>query len=311
MAEHAAVQRFRTSSGEIAYLDAGPDGDADAPAVVLLHGFPTSSLLWKDVAPDLERSFRVITPDLLGYGASEQPSGAPLDMPAQARSVRELLEGLGIERFAVVGHDIGGAVAQLLALEGGADVLCLLDTDAFDRWPIEGLVMLQAAEPEQEEPGFVGDVIDLTLDLGTTRKDVLTPELLSAFREPFTRDQAAAEAFFRAARGIDGVGLAGRDDELAALDLPSLIIWGEDDPYVEVDIADRLVEVLARPALVTLPDVGHFTPLEAPDVVAPLLEQFLSTHLLGRSHAHGPEHAHGPHGNGGQVMIPLERHGPA
>jgi hypothetical protein len=67
--------------------------------------------------------------------------------------------------------------------------------------------------------------------------------------------------------------------------------------------------VLARPALVTLPDVGHFTPLEAPDVVAPLLEQFLSTHLLGRGHEHGPEHAHGPHGDG-PVMIPLERHGP-
>jgi pimeloyl-ACP methyl ester carboxylesterase len=148
------------------------------------------------------------------------------------------------------------------------------------------------------------------MDLGTTRKEILTPELLAAFREPFTRDQPAAEAFFRAARGIDGVGLAGRDDELAALDLPSLIIWGEDDPYVEVDIADRLVEVLARPALVTLPEVGHFTPLEAPDVVTPLLEQFLATHLLGRSHAHGPEHAHGPRGDG-PVMIPLERHGPS
>ena len=309
MAEWVAAQRFRTSAGELAYAEAGPS-DADAPAVVMLHGFPTTSLLWKNVAPHIAGSFRVITPDLLGYGASDQPPEAKLDMPAQARYIRELVDGLGIERFAIVGHDIGGAVAQILALEGGADVLCLLDCDAFDAWPIEGLVMLQAADPEQEEPGFVGDVIDLTMDLGTTRKEILTPELLAAFREPFTGDQPAAGAFFRAARGIDGVGLAGRDDELAALDLPSLIIWGEDDPYVEVDIADRLVEVLARPALVTLPEVGHFTPLEAPDVVTPLLEQFLATHLLGRSHAHGPEHAHGPHGDG-PVMIPLERHGPS
>jgi pimeloyl-ACP methyl ester carboxylesterase len=198
-------------------------------------------------------------------------------------------------------------VAQFLALEGGADVLCLLDTDAFDLWPIEGLRMLQDAEPEQEEPGFVGDVIELALDLGTTRKEVLTPEVVAACRAAFTRDEAAAKAFFRATRAIDGKGLEDRDDDLGALDIPSLLIWGEDDPYVGVDIADRLVETLARPALVTLPDVGHFIPLEAPDVVGPLLEQFLATHLLGRSHAHGPEHAHG----GGPVLLQLERHGPS
>jgi 2-hydroxymuconate-semialdehyde hydrolase len=301
-----AAQRFRTSGGELAYVDVG---ERDAPAVVLLHGFPTTSVLWREVGPAVAGTVRVVAPDLLGYGSSDQPDGPPLDLPAQTGYVRELLAGLGIERFAAVGHDIGGVVAQLLALDGGADVLGLLDTDAFDGWPIEGLVMLQAAEAAQEEPGFVGDVIDLAIDIGTTRKDVLTPDLLAAFREPFTRDHLAAAAFFRAVRAIDGVGLAGRDDELAALDIPTLIVWGEDDPYVEVDIADRLVDVLARPALVTLPNIGHFTPLEAPDVVGPLVEQFVATHLLGRSHAHGPEHAHGP--SEGPVLVQLERHGPA
>jgi pimeloyl-ACP methyl ester carboxylesterase len=304
MAEWIASQRFRMSNGaEMAYVDAG-DGEATA---VLLHGFPTSSLLWREIGPALAGSFRVIAPDLLGYGSSDQPDSAPLDLPAQAGYVRELLTELRIERFAVVGHDIGGAVAQILALGGGADVLGLLDTDAFDLWPIEGLRMLQAAEPDQEEPEFVREVIDLTMDLGITRTEAMTSELLEAFREPFTRDHRAAAAFFLAVRGIDGVGLAGRDDDLAALDLPSLIVWGEDDPYVEVEIADRLANTLARPALVTLPGCGHFTPLEAPDVVGPLLEQFLATHLLGRGHAHGSEHAHGE----GPVLITLERHGPA
>jgi 2-hydroxymuconate-semialdehyde hydrolase len=307
MAEWVASQRFRTSTGaELAYVDEGA-GDA---AVVLVHGFPTTSMLWREIGPALAGSFRVIAPDQLGYGASDQQNGVALDAVAQTGYVRELLASLGIERFAAVGHDIGGIVAQLLALDGGAEVLVLLDTDAFDLWPIEGLRMLQAAEPAQEEPGFVGDVIALTMDLGTTRQETLTADLLAAFREPFTRDDHAAAAFFRATRAIDGVGLAGRDDDLAALDIPSLIIWGEDDPYVEVEIADRLAAVLGRPALVTLPDVGHFTPFEAPDVVGPLVEQFLATHLLGRGHAHGPEHAHGG-AQEGPVPISLERHGPA
>lgn len=306
MAEWVASQRFRTSAGaEMAYVDAG-EGEA---VVLLLHGFPTTSMLWRDVGAQLAGSFRVVAPDLLGYGASDQPEDAALDPRAQAAYVRELLEGIPSEHLAVVGHDIGGLVAQLFALDGGADVLGLLDTDAFDLWPIEGLKMLQDAAPEQEEPGFVGDVIDLTLDLGTTRKDILTRDVVAAFRDPFTRDEAAARAFFRATRAIDGIGLADRDDDLGALDVPSLLVWGEDDPYVGVEIADRLVETLARPALVTLPDVGHFIPLEAPEVVGPLLEQFLATHLLGRSHAHGPEHAHGQ--QQGPVVVPLERHGPA
>jgi pimeloyl-ACP methyl ester carboxylesterase len=308
MTEWAATERFPVADGaaEIAYVDRG-----EGPPVVLLHGFPTTSALWSAIGPGLAQDFRVLAPDMLGYGRSDQPDGVSFHPRAQAGYVRELLASKGIERFAVVGHDVGGLVAQFLALDGdGVDVLVLLDTDAFDLWPIEGLRMLQDAEPAQEEPGFVGDVIDLTLDLGATRKDALTQELVAEFRDPFTTDDAAAAAFFRAVRAIDGEGLAGRDDELTALDVPSLLVWGEDDPYVGVEIADRLAATLARPALVTLPDVGHFTPLEAPDLVGALVEQFLATHLLGRGHSHGPEHAHGGPATG-PVPVTLERHGPA
>ena len=306
MAEWVASQRFRTPSGaELAYVEAGEGSDV----VVLLHGFPSTSRLWREVGPALEGSFQVIAPDLLGYGASDQPDNAPLDPRAQASYVGDLIASFEPERLAVVGHNIGGLVAQFLALDGPRiDVLALLDTDAFDLWPIEGLKMLQNAEPEQEEPGFVGDVVDLAFDLGTTKKDALTAEDLQAFREQFARDEPSAKAFFRAVHAIDGIGLAGRDDELAALDVPALLVWGEDDPYVGVEIADRLVDTLARPALVTLPGVGHFTPLEAADVVAPLLEQFLATHIQGRGHEHGPEHAHQTEG---PIMVTLERHGPA
>ncbi len=302
MPEWVAAQRFRGSGGELAHVDAG-----HGPAVVLLHGFPTSSVLWRDIGPALTDSFRVIAPDLLGYGGSDKPEDAPQHARAQAGYVRELLGGLGIERFAVVGHDLGGAVAQLLALEGGVDALCLLDSAAFDAWPIEGVRMLQGAEPDQEEPEFVADIIGVTFDLGVARTEVVTEDLLAAFREPFTADADAARAFFRAARAIDGIGLAGREADLAALDLPSLLVWGEEDPFFDVELASRLAETLARPALVLLPGRSHFTPLEAPEEVVPLLSQFLGTHLLGRSHAHGPEHAHGS----GPVVVPLERRGPA
>ncbi len=299
------VRRTRTRGGAMAFLDAG-----QGPAVVLLHGFPTSSYLWRDVIPEIVRAgMRAIAPDLLGFGRSDKPDGAPLHPRAQAGYVREALGTLGVDRFAVAGHDLGGAVAQLMALQGGVEALALIDAAAFDAWPIEGVRMLQDATAEQETPEFVASVIELALDLGLARKEALTPDMVAAYVEPFAGEDGA-RAFFRAVRAVDGVGLAGRDGDLAALDVPSLLVWGEDDPYLGIEIADRLVEVLARPALVLLPGCAHFTPEEAPGTLAPLLAQFLAANWLGRPVQHHHEgHEHGP--AGGPVMVPLERRGPA
>ena len=86
--------------------------------VLLLHGFPTSSALWREFVPLLAGRFRVIVPDLMGSGDSMPADGGPLDLGCpRAASVR-LLTQLGVERFAAVGHGEGGGVAQLLALDG-------------------------------------------------------------------------------------------------------------------------------------------------------------------------------------------------
>src|SRR5438477_8364849 len=114
-------RRFESSGGELAYIDEG-----DGPAVLLLHGFPTSSFLWRSFVPPLAARFRVIVPDLLGYGDSDKPAEADLTMRAQARYVREMLESLPVQRCAAIAHDLGGAVAQLRALEGGGEALALL-----------------------------------------------------------------------------------------------------------------------------------------------------------------------------------------
>jgi hypothetical protein len=97
------VNRFETSGGAIAYHDEG-----SGPAVVLLHGFPLSSYLWRGLIPALAARHRVLAPDLLGLGTSDKPTGAPLDIRAQAGYVTELLTHLGIDRVALVGHSTGG-----------------------------------------------------------------------------------------------------------------------------------------------------------------------------------------------------------
>jgi len=271
-------RRFRSSGGELAYVDEG-----EGPAVVLLHGFPTSSHIWRAFVPSLAARHRVIAPDLLGYGDSEKPPEAALGITAQAGYVQELLEDLEVEGFAAVGHDVGGGVAQLIALDAGARALVLMDSIAFDVWPIEGVRMLQATPAEQESTVFVRDLVALTLDLGIAHKDRFTEDLTKSFVAPFGEDPGA---FFRAARAIDGGGLAGREGDLAALDIPVFLLWGEEDPFLLTEVADRLGELLPGSTLALLPGCSHFIGEEAPETIVPLVAEWLRVRYLRAPHAH-------------------------
>jgi pimeloyl-ACP methyl ester carboxylesterase len=119
-------------SARAAYVDEG-----SGPPLVLLHGCPFSSHIWRKVIAELRTHFRCIAPDLLGLGDTETKPDADWALPAQAAIVMELLDRLGLRRVHVVGHDHGGAVAQLLAAERPQviDRLVLVNVEAFDNWP--------------------------------------------------------------------------------------------------------------------------------------------------------------------------------
>jgi len=273
-------RRVTTSGGELAFADLG-----EGPPVLLLHGFPTSSFLWRREAWLLAQRMRVIAPDLLGYGRSEKAPAADLSERAQAGYVRDLLADLSIEEMAVVGHDLGGGVAQLLLLDPGPAVraLVLVDSVCFDAWPIEGVKMLQAATPQQETAEFVESVIRLTFDLGISHQGRIDEPTLRAYLNPWLEDPPA---FFRAARGITGRGLAEREQELRASDIPTFVIWGEDDQFLDSELGERLGETIPGSTVALLPGCAHFVNEDAPQVVGPLLYEYLRSRYLGDRHAH-------------------------
>ena len=273
-------KRTSVSGGELAYADLG-----EGPPVLLLHGFPTSSFLWRREAWLLAQRMRVIVPDLLGYGRSQKPSGADLSERAQAGYARELLAHLSIEQLAVVGHDLGGAIAQMLALDSGPEVqaLVLLDSACFDAWPIEGVKMLQQARPDEETPEFVESLIRLSFDLGVAHQERVDAEMLRTYAEPWVADPAA---FFRAARAITGIGLAGREGELEALDIPVFVIWGEEDPFLAAALGERLGEAIPGSTVALLPGCAHFVTEDAPQTIGPLIYEYLRSRYLRDRHSH-------------------------
>ena len=283
------MNRFVSSGGELAYHDEG-----HGPAVLLLHGFPLSSHLWRDLIPVLAGRHRVIAPDLLGLGDSGKPGGAALDIRAQTAYIVELLDHLGVERVAPIGHSTGGGVAQLLAAtHPGVEALVLIDSIAFDLWPDEATSGLHVVGHERETVATIEDAIRTAFRVGVLEGEVAEDDIL-AYLAPWT--DAAAPAFFRWARSIDGLGLRELEGPMGAWDLPTLILWGEDDPFQSSAAGERLNDAIPSSALGLVPDTGHFLPEEAPETIFPIISEYLRANYLRIPHGHAAD---------GPVLVPL------
>ena len=147
----SVARRLDVGSASVAFSDSGGDGTP----VLLLHGCPFSKFLWRHVIPRLSDRFRCVAPDLLGLGETETPAGADWSLPAQVDAVLGLLDRLGLGRVAVVGHDHGGAIAQLIAIQhpDRVSALVLADAEAYDNWPsAEELPHWAKAKPSTTGP---------------------------------------------------------------------------------------------------------------------------------------------------------------
>jgi pimeloyl-ACP methyl ester carboxylesterase len=288
------MRRVRVSGGELAIHEAG---DAEAPAVVLLAGGLTSAHMWRNLVPMLAPWMHVLAFDLLGSGDSDSPDGADLGLEAHERYVREALAALGVERFAAVGHGHGGGVAQLLALGGGVQALVLIDAIAFDAWP-DAAVRDLRERGGSLDPAGVEAWLRAMLDLGMARCELLSDGDLDGYLRPFAGPDGP-ERLARVIASLDGRGLAGLEPRLAALQIPTLVLWGERDELVPAWLAERLGDVLPMATVALLPGCGHLVLEDAPDTAIPLVFQYLRSRYLGKPHTHEPA----------PIVVPLGRPG--
>jgi pimeloyl-ACP methyl ester carboxylesterase len=234
-----SLERF----GDLTFVDAGP---RDGEVVVLLHGWPTSSHLWRHLIPMLGARFRVLAPDLVRG-----------DLREQANTVEELLAHHQVERFAAVGHSHGGGVAQLLALdEVGVDALVLVSSIGFDVAPPTDLA--PAAFIERGSVEFASIAED---------------------------DLAGYLALPRVPPAIDGA-LDGHEAAMQSWTFPVLIFWGEDDPFTPIALGERLSEAIPASTLGVVPDSGHFLLDDAFESVGPMIAEWLRARYLGAPHGH-------------------------
>ena len=233
--------------------------------VLLLHGFPATRQLWGRVAPALiEAGFRVLIPDLVGYGASQAPAGVSVDMASQARWLLQLLDALGVQRSAVIAHDVGSAAAQLMvaAAPQRARGLAVLDGVYGAEWAMDAIASIRDWPPADAHRLYPV----LARRLGSNAD-------LRAMLAAYEGEQGGRR-LIRAARDLDPRQTVDIGEALRASGVPALVLWGERDRFLPIDtVARPLAELLTAP-LVLLPG-GHFTPLDCPQEVSAALKDFL------------------------------------
>lgn len=284
-----------TAAGSVAVAVGGA-----GPPVLLLHGFPETHLMWRDIAPLLAHDHRVICADLRGYGASGCP---PSDDEHRAYSKRvmaaemvEVMRALGHDRFAVVGHDRGGRVAYRMALDHPAAVTAVAVLDvvptgalweradarlALSFWPFT-LLAQPAPLPERLIAACPEAVIDDALSNWGTPAETFPPALRAAYADALS-DPAHVRAIceeYRAAATIDREHDAADAEAGRRIGCPLLALWsgtgGLADWYADEGGPLALWRTLADDVTGEAVQGGHFFPEQHPEETAARLRRFLA-----------------------------------
>ena len=258
----------------------------DGPLVVLIHGITSTSHVWVDAMAMLAERYTVVAPDLIGHGRSAKPRG-DYSLGAYASGGRDLLGVLGFERGTVVGHSLGGGIALQFAYQFpeycerlvlvssgglGTEVHPLLRAGAL---PGSELVMPLIAPNWAVRAGAV--VGEFLQRFGVQAG----PDLAEAIRGYASlADRDARAAFLQTLRAVidlEGQRVSATDRLYLAQRLPTLLIWGTDDPIIPIEHGRAARERIPESRLVEIPGAGHWPQLDDPDRFVDELTEFVET----------------------------------
>ena len=245
--------------------------------LLLIHGIPVWGYLWKDCIAPLARHFRLIIPDLVGYGYSDQRDRFDRSIKVQARMLAQLVGQLGVQDLVVVGHDIGGAVAQRFVVDqaGRVPKWALIDSVLYDSWPAEPMVRLGNPKQHYTTQGDeLAQKFIQRLPDGFYHRDKATPELLQGWMAPYMSDEGKL-SLIRNAAALNTNHTMELLDDLGRLTQPLLMLWGARDQFQPLASAERFKAEFPATDLRVIPDSDHFLPFEKPDEVARHLIDFL------------------------------------
>lgn len=258
---------------DVRWLEAG-----SGVPVVLVHGIPTSPLLWRRVMP-LVTGGRCLAFEMTGYGESMRYARThKMGVAAQAERLLSWIDALKIERVIFVGHDLGGGVVQIAAVRRPAVVAGILITNsiAYDSWPIPSVKMMRTLGPViRHLPQRIVKAMVAPLFIRGHDDQQIARESLELHWSRYAADGGGA-ALIDQMNALDVKDTLAIADELPRLrGIPARVIWGAADPFQKVEYGERLARDLAAP-LEQIEGRKHFTPEDHAGVIARAINELVA-----------------------------------
>ncbi|MEX0773871.1 MAG: alpha/beta hydrolase [Balneolales bacterium] len=251
--------------------------------VVFIHGLPTSPDLWRYVVPELTNKKRIAW-EMIGYGSSiEEGRHRDISVGHQAAYLASWLDAMDYQKVTLVGHDLGGGVAQIIATLRPNIVqgLVLVNSICYDSWPIPRVKALRALGPVAER--FPNTAVRLAMKTFLQEGHVdneRAEESMNYFWRHYEHINAA-EAIIRQLRYLDVKDTMAISHMLPDIKVPSRVVWGASDHFQTIDYGNRLARDLNAP-IDRIEGGKHFVPIDYPKHVAKAVEEVLKEQVFAK-----------------------------
>ena len=236
--------------------------------LVLIHGTPFSSQVWRNIAPYLATRNTVYYFDLLGYGQSDKREGQDVSLAVQNRLLAHLFVAWGLDRPSVLCHDFGGTTALRAYYLNGLRYrdITLFDAVALSPWGSPFVAHVRAHEAAFAGlPGYAHEALVAAYVQSAAHK-TLRPEVIDIYSDPWS-GEIGQPAFYRQIAQMDQAYTDEIEPLYGPLDCPTQILWGARDDWVPLDRGRRLADLLTGGRFWVIPDAGHLMQEDAPEAI--------------------------------------------
>jgi len=245
--------------------------------LVVLHGFPTNTYLWRNIIPGLTFGNTIYSLDLMGFGLSEKPQNQTYSIETYVTQLTKFLDKFHLKKPILVGYDIGAPIVTLYTMRNPDNVrkLALMNAPLYPESPSFNIRLLRTKFIGE---WFTGDwFLKRIFREGVQTQEAMPEALIDEYLQPYHDDPGARTALLKCVREFDLRPTLEKEitPNLGKITTPTLILWGDGDPYVPLAFAKKLKDDIPNSTLQVVLRTGHFEIEERPEEVRALLKEFI------------------------------------
>lgn len=252
-------------------------GDTANPPLILIHGWPSSSYLWRHLIPDLSKHFHVIAPDLPGHGKSEKPANTRYDLDFFRNFILDFYDAMHLKTATLVAHDLGGMAGLSFAVRHPErlEKLIIMNTSPYPEWSWRLHLSIVLLKQKYLTPLFLNRfVFKQILKTGFYNKNLITPDVVDIFQTPWISSKQGRKAFSKTI-AVPPELMVESQEHLGTINTPTLILWGKKDVFFPFRTAKRLHKNIKNSTLAGVDKAGHFLQEEQPDYIFKAILSFI------------------------------------